>query len=223
MLFGTCTEHSEVSIMLRNELRQYHPRRASRIIFLRWQISRGRKKERVAWTNTSYEKHKRGRRTGASKAPERTCQPGGSTENDDRPLFPPSGLNYYHPAEHCLLWRRIILLSLGRPDSNTLGEGLREGDGGGGEREGRRGAGGRVHGWLCGTRRFHDLLISQEKTTGLWKTKVDSSKIIDILQDNFSIIYLWYKFLINFNALSKQKIAKKLYFLFSLKIPYLFH
>lgn len=136
MLSRTCTEHSEVPIMLRNELRQYHPRRASRIIFLRWQISRGRKKERVAWTNTSYEKHKRGRRTGASKAPERTCQPGGSTENDDRPLFPPSGLNYYHPAEHCLLWRRIILLSLGRPDSNTLGEGLREGDGGGGGGEG---------------------------------------------------------------------------------------
>jgi len=105
--------------------------RASRIIFLRWQISRGRKKERVAWTSTSYEKHKgrrKRRRTRASKAPERTCQPGGSTENDDRPLFPPSGLNYYHPAEHCLLWRRIILLSLGRPDSNTLGEGLREGD-----------------------------------------------------------------------------------------------
>lgn len=61
-------------------------------------------------------------RSGVSKAPERTRQPGGSTENDDRPLFPPSGLNYYHPAEHCLLWRRIILLSLGRPVSNALRE-----------------------------------------------------------------------------------------------------
>lgn len=46
----------------------------------------------------------------------------GSTEND-WPLFPPSGLNYYHPGEHCLLWRRIILLSLGRPASNAPPEG----------------------------------------------------------------------------------------------------
>lgn len=190
MLSQTCTGNSKVPIMLRNELWQYHLACASRIIFLRWQISRGRKKKRVAWTS-SYEKRKRGRRTGASKAPERTCQPGGSTENDDRPLFPPSGLNYYHPAEHCLLWRRIILLSLGRPDSNTLGEGLREG----GERE--RGVGGKegthAEGWLCSTRWFHDLLISREKTTRLWKTKVHLSKIIDIFQDNFFIIYLYVK------------------------------
>jgi hypothetical protein len=64
-----------------------------------------------------------------SKAPERTRRPGGSTGNDDRPLFPPSGLNYYHPAEHCLLWWRIILLSLGRPASPshplTLSQGAR--------------------------------------------------------------------------------------------------
>ena len=72
--------------------------------------------------------HKKRTRAGTSEAPERIRQPGGSTENDDRPLFPPSGLNYYHPAEHCLLWRRIILLSLGRPGSNALGGGLREGE-----------------------------------------------------------------------------------------------
>lgn len=41
--------------------------RASRIIFLRWQISRRRKKKRVAWTSTSYEKHKGGGGLGRAK------------------------------------------------------------------------------------------------------------------------------------------------------------
>lgn len=73
-------------------------------------------------------RHKKRTRHGTSKAPKRIRQPGGSTENDDRPLFPPSGLNYYHPAKHCLLWRRIILLSLGRSSSNALRGDLRERD-----------------------------------------------------------------------------------------------
>lgn len=164
--------------------------RASRIIFLRWQISRGRKKERVAWTSTSYEKHKgrrrrRRRRTGASKAPERTCQPGGSTENDDRPLFPPSGLNYYHPAEHCLLWRRIILLSLGRPDSNTL----RRGPAWRRRRGGAGGEGGYTRKDDCAAPgglppRFIDLTRENyggyEKPTAK-NQKADLSKIIDVL------------------------------------------
>lgn len=81
---------------------------------------RGRKRKTLG--------HKKGTRLRTSEAPERIRQPGGSTENDDRPLFPPSGLNYCHPAEHCLLWRRIILLSLGRPGSNALGGDPREGD-----------------------------------------------------------------------------------------------
>lgn len=135
-----------------------------------------------------YEKHERKRKTlrhkkrtrpGTSEVPKHTRQPGGSTENDDRPLFPPSGLNYYHPAEHCLLWRRIILLSLGRSSSNALREGLRERD------EDRREGG--VDG-KPGTQRttvqrprFYNLLILRRKTTELtWKTNDNLLKKVNI-------------------------------------------
>lgn len=158
------------------------------IIFLRWQIFRERKKEQVVWTSTRLWKRRRKRKTlghkkrtrlRTSEAPERIRQPGGSTENDDRPLFPPSGLNYYHPAEHCLLWRRIILLSLGRPGSNALGGDLREGD------EDRREVrtGNRVREERPMQRpRFHDLSILRKKTTGPpRKTSDNLSKRIDIV------------------------------------------
>lgn len=119
----------KVPIMPGNELRRYHPRAQAALFFFDDKFPVEGRKSGSHGRAPVMKSIKGDRRTGTSKAPERTCQPGGSTENDDRPLFPPSGLNYYHPAEHCLLWRRIILLSLGRPDSNTLGESLREGDG----------------------------------------------------------------------------------------------
>lgn len=84
----------------------------------------GKKKRKKKW--------KKGKDTGNATAA-RPRAAGGNTEND-WPLFPPSGLNYYHLGEHCLLWRRIILLSPGRSASNALGRstGLWSG---GGERD----------------------------------------------------------------------------------------
>lgn len=189
--------------------------RAGRIIFLRWQISCRRKKERVARTNTRLWKAEREARrrnrtqeekrvtgAGPSKAPERIRQPGGSTENDDRPLFPPSGLNYYHPAEHCLLWRRIILLSLGRPASNAL----RWGPLGRRTREKRWEAERGGADWKEGARerrnvqqpRFRDLLIftrANRRVVAAKNRRSDSRQFAentDILQRFFNNVYeIW--------------------------------
>lgn len=96
MLSRTCTENSKVPIMLRNELWQYHPRVRAALFFFDDKFPvEGRKSE--SHGQTVMKSVKGGRRSGASKASERTCQPRAEVRKTTTGLF------FFHPV-----WITII-------------------------------------------------------------------------------------------------------------------
>lgn len=125
-----------------------------------------RRKRRGHWEGAEKrEGARRERIPGRAKRPSVPRQSGGSTENDDRPLFPPSGLNYYHPAPsivYCggeLFYYRSVGRPRMLPGGGSRGGGRRDAD-----RRDVRARKGRKnddpYSW------FRDLLILRRKTMG---------------------------------------------------------